>query len=101
MMKSLKANSQEQIANSHFVYILRCADGTLYTGKTIDLEARLLVHNSGKGAKYTRSKLPVELVYSEEYKTNREAAQRECEIKKLSKAQKEELITSNLDDGNG
>lgn len=79
-------------ANSHFVYILRCSDGTLYTGKAIDLGARLEVHNSGKGAKYTRSKLPVELVYSEEFKSNREAAQRECEIKKFTKAQKEQLI---------
>ena len=77
-----------------FVYVLRCADGTLYTGYTTDLDARLRVHNGeGKGgAKYTRSRRPVTLAYFEEYEEKHAALCRECEIKKLSKAEKEALI---------
>ena len=75
-----------------FVYILRCSDGTLYSGWTNDLEARLKTHNSGKGAKYTRSRLPVELVYSEELESPSAAMRRECELKKLSRKEKLDLI---------
>ena len=77
-----------------FVYMLRCADGTLYTGYTTDLDARLRLHNGeGKGgAKYTRSRRPVTLAYFEEYEEKSAALRRECEIKKLSKAKKEALI---------
>lgn len=77
-----------------FVYLLRCNDGTLYTGYTTDLEARIRVHNGeGKGgAKYTRSRRPVTLAYFEEYEDKSTALRRECEIKKLSKAEKEALI---------
>ncbi|MBE6567155.1 MAG: GIY-YIG nuclease family protein [Ruminococcaceae bacterium] len=77
-----------------FVYLLRCNDGTLYTGYTTDLDARIRVHNGeGKGgAKYTRSRRPVTLAYFEEYEDKSTALRRECEIKKLSKAEKEALI---------
>ncbi len=73
-------------------YILRCADGTLYTGWTNDIKERLKTHNDGKGAKYTRSRLPVTLAYYEEFATEHEARSREWHVKKLTRAQKEELI---------
>ncbi|MEE1170698.1 MAG: GIY-YIG nuclease family protein [Anaerovoracaceae bacterium] len=76
----------------HYVYILECSDGTLYTGWTTDLEARLATHNSGKGAKYTRSRLPVQLVYHEEYGDKGTALAREHAIKKMSRAAKLRLI---------
>lgn len=77
----------------HYVYILRCADGTLYTGWTTDVEKRLETHNSGRGAKYTRSRRPVELVYTEEFNDKIEAQHRERAIKKLPRSKKAELIT--------
>ena len=76
----------------YYVYILQCADGTLYTGSTNDPQRRLKVHNSGKGAKYTRSRLPVKLVYQEEQENWSAALRREAAIKKLSRAQKKTLI---------
>ena len=76
----------------HYVYILRCADGTFYTGYTTDPERRTRVHNSGKGAKYTRSRLPVELIYIEEFDDKSEAQRREYAIKQLSRAEKEKLV---------
>ena len=76
----------------HYVYILRCTDDTLYTGWTTDLEHRVAVHNAGKGAKYTRSRRPVVLVYHETFEEKIPAQQREREIKKLSRAEKEALI---------
>lgn len=76
----------------NYVYILRCADNTLYCGWTNDLDARLATHNSGKGAKYTRARLPVELVYFEEYDDKHEAMSREWHIKRMSKADKMKLI---------
>ena len=77
-----------------YVYILRCADGTLYCGWTNDLAARLDAHNSGKGAKYTRGRGPVELAYSEMFGTQSEAMHREAEIKKLTRPQKQALLDS-------
>ena len=74
------------------VYLLRCADGTLYCGWTTDTEKRLETHNSGHGAKYTRSRLPVELVYLESFPDRREAMRREWEIKQMSRAEKLLLI---------
>ena len=74
------------------VYILRCADGTLYTGIAPDVEKRLQKHNEGKGAKYTRGRTPVELVYQEPYPNRAEASKREYQIKQLSRAEKLELI---------
>ncbi len=80
---------------AHYVYILSCGDGTFYTGWTTDLEKRVKVHNQGKGAKYTRSRLPVKLLYSEEYSEKGEALRREAAIKKLTRRQKEMLIAGN------
>ena len=77
---------------SWHVYMLRCADSTLYTGSTDDIERRLAVHNAGRGAKYTRSRLPAVLVYSEEYATKNEALRREAAIKKLTRIQKLKLM---------
>ncbi|MBQ3702592.1 MAG: GIY-YIG nuclease family protein [Oscillospiraceae bacterium] len=74
------------------VYILRCGDGTLYTGWTNDLEKRLRTHAAGKGAKYTRARLPVTLVYTEVFETEHEARSRECRIKRLGRSQKLSLI---------
>lgn len=79
---------------SFYVYMLRCADGTLYTGYTDDPERRVRVHNAGKGAKYTRSRLPVELVYREALGDKSAALRREREIKKLTRAQKLALIAA-------
>ncbi len=74
------------------VYILRCGDGTLYTGWTNDLEKRLRTHAAGKGAKYTRARLPVTLVYTEVYESEHEARSREYSIKRLGRSQKLSLI---------
>lgn len=76
--------------------MLKCADGSLYTGYTNDLQKRVGVHNSGRGAKYTKSRLPVRLVYSEEHESKSSALKREAEIKKLTRAQKEKLIKNQL-----
>lgn len=75
-----------------FVYMLRCKDGSLYTGWTNDLEHRLSMHNSGRGAKYTRGRGPLELVYSEELPDKEAALRRECAIKKLRREQKLALL---------
>lgn len=72
----------------YYVYILRCGDGTLYTGMTDDVERRVAVHNSGKGAKYTRGRLPVTVVYREEVPDKSAALRRELAIKKLTRAEK-------------
>ena len=77
---------------TNYVYLLLCADGTYYCGWTTDLGARLQAHNSGHGAKYTRSRRPVELVYYEEYSSRHEALSREWHIKRLSREQKIRLI---------
>lgn len=76
----------------HFVYIVKCCDETYYTGYTNNIEKRLKAHNEGKGAKYTRARLPVTLVYQEEYKDKSEALKREYAIKKLTRKSKEILI---------
>ena len=82
----------------NYTYILRCGDDSLYTGWTNPLTKRMADHNAGRGAKYTKAHLPVELVYYEIFDTKEEAMKRECAIKKLSRPQKERLIasTSNL-----
>ncbi len=78
----------------NYIYILQCKDSTYYTGWTNNLEKRILQHNSGKGAKYTRARIPVELVYFEEYETKEQAMRREYEIKQMPRSKKEELIQS-------
>ncbi len=77
---------------SWYVYVLRCADGTLYTGSTDDVARRLAVHNSGKGAKYTRARLPVEVVYIEVCESYSAALKREYAIKQLSRSEKLKLL---------
>lgn len=77
----------------HYTYLLECADKSLYCGYTNNLKERVIVHNSGKGAKYTRSRIPVRLVYFERYETKQEAMHREWEIKKLSRERKLKLIS--------
>jgi putative endonuclease len=75
-----------------YVYILECSDGTYYTGYTTDVERRIRTHNKGKGAKYTRGRLPVKLVYSESLDSKSLALRREWYIKRLSRQQKINLI---------
>lgn len=75
-----------------FVYILRCKDNSLYTGWTTDLKRRVQEHNDGTGAKYTRGRGPVKLVYFEEFERKDEAAKREYAIKQLTRKQKEKLL---------
>ena len=75
-----------------FAYLVRCADGTLYGGSTTDLQKRLAAHNGGKGAKYTRSRLPVELVWWEECPTKQAAMSREWQVKHLTREEKLKLI---------
>ena len=76
----------------HYVYLARCKDDSLYTGYAINLKEREAKHNQGLGAKYTKSRRPIKIVYSEKFKTIGEAMKREAEIKKLLKVEKEKLI---------
>lgn len=78
--------------NTNYTYILKCADGTYYTGWTNCIEKRLIAHNNGKGAKYTRARGPVELVYLEISATKELAMRREAQIKKFKRQAKEKLI---------
>ena len=79
----------------NYTYIVECADGSLYCGWTNDLEKRIMDHNAGKGAKYTKTRLPVKLVYHETFDTKEEAMSREWHIKQLRREQKLKLIGSN------
>ncbi|MBQ3379391.1 MAG: GIY-YIG nuclease family protein [Clostridia bacterium] len=76
---------------AYFAYILRCSDGTFYSGYTTDPERREKVHNEGKGAKYTRSRRPVRIVYCESFEQRSDAMKREAALKKLSHEEKERL----------
>lgn len=76
----------------NYTYILKCKDDSLYTGWTNDLKKRITSHNAGKGAKYTKARRPVELVYYEEFQRREEAMKREYAIKQLSRKEKEALI---------
>ena len=78
-----------------FLYILRCADDTLYTGITDDIPRRMAQHNAGKGAKYTRGRGPVELLYQEEFMNRGEASKREYQVHQMSRREKLELISRN------
>ena len=75
-----------------YVYILKCGDGSFYCGYTNDVEKRFEKHKSGKGAKYTRSRLPLEIVYVEELETKSDALKREYAIKNMTRSQKEKLV---------
>ena len=79
----------------YYVYILRCADGTLYTGSTSDLPAREATHNAGRGAKYTAGRRPVRIVYSEEHESRSAAQSREYQLKTWPRARKDALIAAN------
>ena len=85
-------NIQFFIILSWYVYILECNDNSLYTGITNNLDKRITAHNSGKGAKYTKTRAPVRLVYKESYKTRKESLKREIEIKRLKRIEKLALI---------
>ena len=85
-------NRRIQRTGKYFVYILQCSNGTYYTGYTNNLENRIKEHNSGNGAKYLRGKLPVKLVYSKEYRYYKNALNRERNIKKMTRKEKERLI---------
>lgn len=80
------------MAADHYVYVLSCADETLYTGYTTNVERRVAEHDAGEGAKYTRGRTPVELVHTERFDSKSAAMQREHEIKSLSRAEKERLV---------
>ena len=83
------------MADDHHVYVLECADGSLYTGYTTDVERRVAEHDAGEGAKYTRGRTPVELVHAESFDSQSAAMSREYEIKELSRAGKERLLEGN------
>lgn len=76
----------------HYVYVVECADGSLYTGYTTDVDRRVAEHNAGDGAKYTRGRTPVELVHVEEFESKSAAMSREYAVKQLSRRQKERLV---------
>lgn len=83
----------------YYTYMVRCNDGTLYTGYTTNIERRLFEHNeSAKGAKYTRARRPVKLTYFEEFTTRSEACKREAQIKKMKRHEKEQLINKYQND---
>lgn len=90
MRKILRQEGRRE--NMNYTYIVRCRDGTLYTGWTNNLEKRMEAHNSGKGARYTKSRRPVKLVYYEEFETKEEAMSREYAIKHMKKSKKEKLL---------
>ena len=83
----------DDLGNGFYTYIVRCSDGTLYTGWTVNLQKRIRAHNDGKGAKYTRTRRPVELVYYECLTSKEEAMSREWHIKQLSRQEKQKLFT--------
>ena len=82
-------------------YILRCADGSLYTGWTNDLAGRIRTHNAGKGGKYTRARLPVELVYREEFESKEAAMSREWHLKRMTRQEKLRLIAACKEEEHG
>ena len=91
-------NVSEKKESRHFIYIIQCTDGTLYTGWTTNLESRMEAHNNGTGAKYTRGRGPVQLLYSESFAGKGEALKREHEIKKLTREKKLALIGAKSQD---
>jgi len=90
--KQRKRNNGLELSMTYFVYFLSCADGTYYCGYTKDLTKRLVAHNNGTASKYTRSRRPVKLIYSESHKTQLLAMRREIMLKKLSRKEKANLI---------
>lgn len=80
--------------NHHYVYVVACSDGTLYTGYTTNVERRIRMHNEGKGAKYTKYRRPVRLLYSTEYDSKNQALKAEYAFKQLSRIQKEQFLNA-------
>ena len=76
------------MTTGYFLYVVECADGTLYTGYAVDVTRRISAHNAGRGAKYTRSRLPVSLIYCEEFETKHDAMSAEFRFKRLSRKEK-------------
>ena len=89
-------NTVKEKEGNYYVYLLLCSDGSYYCGYTDDPERRLAVHNAGKGAKYTRSRRPCTLVYTERFGTKHEAMSREYYLKKLSHREREALVKTGL-----
>ena len=83
---------EENVRKSHYVYILRCSNGDLYTGYTVDPERRLRLHNEGRASKFTRSRLPVKIVHLERYYSRSHALKREFAIKRMPRSQKLGLL---------
>lgn len=94
MVRKEKKSRKKSKDKDWLLYILGCADGTFYTGVTKDLENRLKMHQKGKASKYTRARLPVELLYQEACGTRTQALVRECEVKGYDRKRKEKLIES-------
>lgn len=92
MARNEKAIPKRRVKKDWMVYVLRCGDGSLYTGVTNDMDRRLKMHSDGTGARYTRMKPPVQLVYQEKRMTRSQALVRECAIKTMPKPKKEELV---------
>ena len=90
--ENLKRDQAEKKENNHYIYIIECSDGSLYTGYTTDVERRVEEHNSGEGAKYTRGRGPVKLRHQEAFASRSLAQKREYQIKQLPRSQKEELL---------
>ncbi|WP_053361246.1 GIY-YIG nuclease family protein [Bacillus sp. FJAT-27251] len=86
--------------NEHYFYVLSCRDGSLYAGYTNDLERRLRQHNEGKGAKYTKGRGPVELIYAKQYETKSEALKAEYAFKQLPRARKDQFLAMELEEKN-
>ncbi len=85
-------NPAEGAASGHFMYVLACADGTLYTGYAVDVAQRVAAHNAGKGAKYTRPRRPVRLLAAASFATKHDAMSAEARFKRLNRAEKEALV---------
>ncbi|KLV22197.1 GIY-YIG nuclease family protein [Niallia circulans] len=85
---------------SHYFYVLMCKDGSYYAGYTNDLQKRVKTHNEGKGAKYTRGRLPVSVIYYEEFQTKQEAMKAEYAFKQLDRKKKEKFLWKEVGEGN-
>jgi putative endonuclease len=93
MADSRSSMAQTRSKRSFWVYIARCADGTLYTGYALDPKERIARHNAGKGAKYTAGRRPVTLVFTQRFRSRTRALQREYELKQWTRAEKEALLS--------
>ena len=99
MMMALIRRNLKRFIMDHkaYMYVLECRDGSYYTGYTTDVRRRLAVHNSGKGAKYTRARLPVKLIYAQGFASKEEAMSAEALLKRKKRLQKERFLSENQD----